>query len=220
MKVDGLFVGKIQRLASEGQPTGIYKTSTQNVQVNSNGIAGDQHADRSVHGGPEKAVHQIGWACYRMISEKFAHLRDQLRPGALGENIFSTCMDDSNVSIGDRFQIGSVVLEVCQPRQPCWKINHKFNDDRLARFIGEANIAGWYFRVLEPGLIALGDSIVRIEKGRGAVSVAEFQCLMGSRRLSECDFDRLLTIPGLAGDWQRRILQRRAYFRSRSLRGE
>lgn len=134
-------------------------------KITREGIEGDQQADRKHHGGPEMAVH-----LYPLDHHEFwrgalmgHELLDQ--PGAFGSNLAVRDIDEAKVCIGDRFRLGSALLEISQPRQPCWKIEHRFQRKGMIAAIIETGRCGWYFRVLEEGSAQAGGRLERIEPG-------------------------------------------------------
>jgi MOSC domain-containing protein YiiM len=169
--VKALYRGRLRSLEPEGQRTGIYKDPIDVAEVTAEGIAGDQQADRRFHGGAEKALHQYAVSSYERIVESFPELQGTAVPGSIGENISSSGLTDAGVCIGDIYRMGPVLVQVSQPRSPCWKINHRFRVERLSRFIEQHRITGWYYRVLEPGVLTVGDDIALVERPNEAVSV-------------------------------------------------
>ena len=141
--VSGLYRGSLQSLEPEGQRTGIFKEAIQSAEVDEEGILGDHQADRRFHGGLEKALHQYALASYEKIGSEYPVLKGIAVPGSIGENISSPSLSDSTVCIGDVYRIGGVLVQVSQPRSPCWKINHKFGIDKLSLFIERQRITGW-----------------------------------------------------------------------------
>ena len=140
MNKASLFIGDISALPGSGRPTGIFKHPvTTAVHLGSAGFAGDQQADRQVHGGPEKAVHLYPARHYERLAKAFPAVAGQLQAGSLGENISSPTLDETQVHIGQLFQLGEATLQVCQPRNPCWKIDERFASEGMAAFIAAAN---------------------------------------------------------------------------------
>jgi MOSC domain-containing protein YiiM len=123
------------------------------------GIVGDSQADRSVHGGVEKAVLHYAAHHYAAWLTEVPHLAAKLVPGGFGENLVSSGLDETGVCIGDVVQIGGAVLQVSQPRQPCFKLNHRFGEPSMSRRVQQSCRTGWYYRVLEPGTVQAGDEI-------------------------------------------------------------
>lgn len=124
------------------------------------GLDGDEQADIRVHGGLDKAVHIYPFEHYAEWQSVFRTPNSKfMSPGSFGENLSTIGLTENNVCIGDVLSIGSVVLEVTQTRQPCWKLNAKFGIHELATQMQSTMRTGFYCRVLEPGKIASGHSI-------------------------------------------------------------
>ena len=207
--IDHLFAGGLKSLEAEGQCTGIYKNRIDGpARVERNGFVGDAHGDLRVHGGPEKAVHHYDAQNYLHLSDAFPRCNTELVPGSLGENISTTRLSERNVHIGDVFQVGTAILQVSQPRSPCWKINHRFGVERMSMHIAQERITGWYYRVLEPGSVSVGDTILLLERQTGRFSIDEFWKIQLTHRPSLDDLAELFHLPGLAQDWKRRLEER------------
>lgn len=150
--------------------TGIHKHAAGGpVAVNRLGLAGDEQADLTVHGGLHKAVyaypfeHYAFWSAQRTAALK----RDEpLAPGAMGENLTLQGLLESDVWIGDSLRIGSTLLQVTEPRQPCYKFNAKMGFGHAVKMMLQSGYSGFYLRVVETGEIAAGDAIVLIAGAR------------------------------------------------------
>jgi MOSC domain-containing protein YiiM len=155
-----LFVGGVRPLPGGGEPTGIYKREQpMPVWIGREGIAGDQQADRRVHGGPGKAVHLYPADHYPKLAAAFPALAGQLRPGVLGENLSVTGLTETDVRVGDVFRLGDATLQVSRARTPCWKIDRRLGAEGVTAYIAEHGLTGWYFRVLEEGQAQSGDEL-------------------------------------------------------------
>ncbi|EJN33350.1 hypothetical protein PMI35_00851 [Pseudomonas sp. GM78] len=204
--IDHVFAGGLGVLQPEGQRTGIFKQRQAGpVRVELQGIVGDQHGDTRVHGGPEKAVHQYAAQNYQRLAQAFELSAAQLVAGSLGENISACGLSELNVHIGDVFRVGSSLLQVSQPRSPCWKINHRFDAEHMSMFVARERITGWYYRVLEPGLLQAGDRIVLLERHNERFSIDQFWQVQLSHRPLIDDLLALADSVGLAADWKRRL---------------
>lgn len=204
-----LFAGGMAYLEPEGQRTGIFKKRISGqARVEVQGIVGDEHGDPRVHGGPEKAVHHYAAENYGRLAQAFPHSAQALVPGSLGENISALHLSEQNVHIGDVFQIGSALVQVSQPRSPCWKINHRFDAERMSMHIAQERITGWYYRVIQPGFIQTGDEIALLERQTDRFSIDQFWQVQLSHRPYIDDLLALIAIPGLAEDWKRRLSER------------
>jgi MOSC domain-containing protein YiiM len=215
-KIDHVFAGGLGVLKPEGQRTGIFKRRISGLaRVELHGIVGDQHGDPRVHGGPEKAVHHYAADNYQRLAQAFAHCVHELIPGSLGENISALELSERNVHIGDVFQVGSAVLQVSQPRSPCWKINHRFDAERMSMHVAKERITGWYYRVIQPGFIEAGDTIELLDRQTERFSIEEFWQVQLSHRPLIDDLLALTTVRGLAEDWKRRLGERAKWLQKR-----
>ena len=133
-------------------------------------LAGDDQADRRVHGGPDKAIYAYALEDYRWWSEQLG--RD-LGPGTFGENLTTTGIDLTHSAIGDRWSAGGAVLEVSQPRQPCFKLGIRMGDPDFVDRFDDAHRPGTYLRIVEPGPIAAGDEITVTPASAPAIEVGE-----------------------------------------------
>ena len=168
-----LYLGGIRPLPPENQPTGVFKREhPQSVWLGIEGLAGDAQADRRVHGGPEKALHQYPVAHYARLATAFPDAAPLLVPGSIGENLSVPGWDETNVRIGDVFRFGDARIQVSQPRSPCWKIDRRYGTQGMARHISEHGLTGWYFRVLEEGEVAPGCAFELLERAADAIPVA------------------------------------------------
>ena len=210
-----LFLGGIRPLPESGRPTGMYKSPlTAPVAVGPEGLAGDQQADRRVHGGPDKAIHLYPAAHYARLAAAFPEAAPALVPGRLGENLSTADLDEHSVHIGDIWRLGSARLQVCQPRSPCWKIDERFAAEGMAAFIAEERLTGWYWRVLTPGEVAPGDELEREQAASTAPTLAEALTWWQCHRPPLADLERLAATPGIAAHWQQKIVTRLNWLRA------
>lgn len=211
--LDALFIGGLRPLPPEGQLSGIFKEATRApVALGQQGLAGDRQGDPRYHGGAEKAVHHYPAGHYATLAERWPQL-DWAGPGTLGENLSSTGLDESTVHIGDIYRIGTALLQVSQPRTPCWKINHRLDVEGASLFVAEQGITGWYYRVLEPGLLAAGDAIILEERPNPELDLARYWRLTQAHRPDSEQLARIAAAPGLAPDKAARHRQRAEWLR-------
>jgi MOSC domain-containing protein YiiM len=141
----------------------IFKEPVQGpVWVSKTGITGDGQGDTEHHGGPEKAVfaYSIGNYTYWQQEQGFP----QITPGGMGENFLMEQIGEDTIAIGDTFQIGEAVVQVSQPRQPCWKPARRFKIKNLALLLQNTGRTGWYFRVLEEGHVEAGQTFLLVDR--------------------------------------------------------
>ncbi|MEM8724693.1 MAG: MOSC domain-containing protein [Pseudomonadota bacterium] len=171
------------------------------VQIFEEGFAPDEQADRRVHGGPEKAVHLYPLDHHdfwrgTLTDEAARALLDE--PGAFGSNLAVSDLSEADVHIGDRFRVGTAVLEINQPRQPCWKVDHRFGVKGMTATIVKTGRCGWYFRVVEDGECKAGDTFERVEIGHESWSVARTFAAMIAGKASREDYAELSQLERLA----------------------
>ena len=178
MKVLSVNVALPRLLSWKGQTfnTGIFKKPVDGpVMMRQLDLDGDRQADLSVHGGPYKAV-------YAYPSEHYAFWRKELPGmdlpwGQFGENLTTEGLNEKDTHIGDVLRVGQATVQVTQPRVPCCKLAAKFQrDDILKRFL-QSGRSGFYFAVIEEGLVAAGDAIERIQEDENGIAVSDINQL-------------------------------------------
>ncbi len=158
-QVDYVLVGKAVPLRGD-ERSAIRKTPVAGlVRLGWLGFEGDEQADHSVHGGPEKAVHHYPFDHYALWRSMMPEHQLLSAPGAFGENISTLGCTEETMCIGDRVRIGTALVEISQPRQPCWKQGHVMTWPKLPRQMVKAGKTGWYYRVIEEGALAAGDGM-------------------------------------------------------------
>ena len=172
------------------------------------GFDGDAQADRRVHGGPEKAVHHYPLDHYQAWRVDLGDLPVLGAPGAFGENISGAGLTEETVAVGDIFQLGGALLQVSQGRQPCWKLNHRFGIPDMARRVQDSGRTGWYYRVLQQGMVAPGDDLVLIDRLAPAWTLCRLWRTMYVDRLNRAELASIAGLDVLAEGW-RRYAQRR-----------
>jgi len=158
-------IGRVTPLGPDGVPSGFVKSAIDEaVEVTQVGLVGDEQADLTVHGGPEKAVYAYPAAHHRAWALDYPHHAARFVAGGLGENLTIEGWTEADLCVGDVHAIGSVRLQVCQPRQPCFKFALRFDDNMLPKAMVRNGRAGWYYRVIEPGTICAGDPITLVDR--------------------------------------------------------
>lgn len=193
----------------DGRPSGIYKTLRADpVTVTPLGLLGDHQADQRVHGGPDKAIHLFPRENYRALATAFPHLAAHLVPGVLGENLSTEGGAQEAVCIGDRYAWGEALLELSQPRHPCWKIDARLEQEGVAAYVAEQGLTGWYFRVLREGRAPAQGRLTLVARPNPSATLTALADLMGRHRPSIGTLEAAARWPGLAGDVARRLRQR------------
>jgi MOSC domain-containing protein YiiM len=192
-------VGRVAPLGPDGVMSGFVKATVQGlVEVGLLGLAGDEQADLSVHGGPDKAVYACSLGNYAAWKSAFSQYEALLVPGGLGENLTIDGIAEDDVCIGDHMRIGTAVLQVSQPRQPCFKFALRFNDVAMPRAMVRNGMSGWYYRVLQPGSLTAGDEVRLLERPHPEWTIERINRQIVQRRGSVADkaeFSRLFSEP-------------------------
>lgn len=205
--IDALLTGKARRFGAKGEPSAIDKRAVEGRRaVGALGIAGDEQADLSVHGGPDKAIHHYPRDHYGWWAETIGDHALLQDAGAFGENISTSGLTESAACIGDRYRLGSALVEISQGRQPCWKLGHRFGIATLPATVVTSRRGGWYYRVIEDGAVGAGDALELIDRPLPDWSVERvFHLLIGGAGKREpAALRALAAMDLLAANWRAR----------------
>lgn len=179
MKILSINVSEPQKVTFNGKEliTSIYKKPVSNkVTVSSQGIEGDRQADLTVHGGYDKAVYAYSYTHYQTWSEKLnSDFKDY---GLVGENLTIDDFDEDKINIGDQFKINECLLQVSQPRIPCYKIGIKLNSREFPKMFSQSGLLGSYLRVIHDGEISPGDTIHKVHSEENSMSIKDIAHLL------------------------------------------
>jgi MOSC domain-containing protein YiiM len=183
--------------------TSIFKSPVEGrVAVRRHNIAGDRQADLTVHGGPYKAVYCYPAEHYRFWTDQLPDM--ELPPGSFGENLTTEGLVEEQVYVGDQFRVGSAVLQVTQPRMPCFKLGIRFGRPDMVKRFWRSQRSGFYFSIVEEGDVAAGDPIERIVHAPDGISVADVVALYLGDEKSPDLIERALRAP-LFGGWKEQL---------------
>lgn len=163
-------------------------------------IDGDGQGDLAGHGGEQRAVMVYQIDSYHYWERHFG--RKLPIYGQFGENLTVDGLPDSEVCIGDRYQIGGALLEVTQPRVTCYRVGIRMDEPLMASLLVAHHRPGFYFRVLQEGDIGAGDEIVKVSAGPEQMTVTEIDALLYLPGHSREQLQRALKIPALSIGWQ------------------
>ncbi len=181
--------------------TGIFKEPVQGpVMLRTLNLDGDDQADRVAHGGLDKAVYVYSAENYAYWKRELD--REDLPYGQFGENFTVEGMPDDRIHIGDIFRVGEALVEVTQPRVPCFKLGIKMGDPLFPKLFLASERPGFYLRVLEEGKVSAGDIIERLKMGREQMTVREVHHLLFFDKRSVKAARRALRIPALSPGWR------------------
>jgi MOSC domain-containing protein YiiM len=196
-----LNIGKVQISTYKGKEarSAIGKSKVDYaVSLSDLGFAGDEQADLVNHGGADKAICVYSYDHYARWETV---LHRTLSYGAFGENFTVERMQEQLVHIGDIYQVGSAVVQISQPRQPCWKLAMKWGLDELPLLVTTSGATGFYFRVLETGEVRGGDAIKLLQAHSSRITVAEANRVMHKDKEDVEGIRRLLAVPELSASW-------------------
>jgi MOSC domain-containing protein YiiM len=201
-------VGRVEHRTTDGKSwtTGIYKTPAEGPRYAAvDGFEDDQQADRVHHGGPDKAL-----CCYSV--EHYAALGSRIGRavtfGVVGENLSMAGLTEEAVCIGDAFEVGEAVVQISQPREPCWKLARKLEDPNLVKWVREHGCTGYYVRVLRPGNIRTGDEVVHVDRSVDAITVALACRLMFDADANAAAIRRLASQDALSATWKAALTEK------------
>ncbi|AIY73234.1 MOSC domain-containing protein [Bacillus anthracis] len=166
---------------------------------------GDGQADLVHHGGVDKAVCVYTGDHYPYWEKE---LNQDLVYGAFGENITVSGMREEDVCIGDMFELGQAIVQVTQPRQPCFKLAKKYNIPKLPLYFQETGYTGFYFRVLKEGWVSSVDTLKRLQSDPKGVSVAFANRIMHKEKQNVEGVKRILEVNALSSSWRKSFEKR------------
>ena len=209
MKLLSIQISSVQEIASQESgawwdrawSTGFYKQPVlQPLWLGYEGLRGDQQADRRFHGGSEKAVcvypgeHYPYWQAKMGLAE--------LPNGAFGENFTTAGLIEADVCIGDVYAVGEARVQVSQPRQPCWKLARRWQVKDLTAQVERTGFTGFYFRVLQHGVVVAGTDFTLLERPCPQWSIALANEIMHHRRGDMDAARELAQCPWLSASWK------------------
>jgi MOSC domain-containing protein YiiM len=193
-------IGGVREFEYAGRParSAIWKSPVVGrIAVRGVNLVGDDQADRKAHGGPDKVVYAYAVEDARWWQQKVGR---SLEYGEFGENLTTEGIEVNDALVGERWQVGTTVLEVSEPRVPCWRLGVRMNDKLFPRRFTEALRPGPYLRLITEGNIGAGDEIKVIETPSHGLTVRDVF------RIYTRDHDevpRLLSVPQMSESWMR-----------------
>jgi MOSC domain-containing protein YiiM len=191
--------------------TAIWKRPvTGRVEVRGVNLGGDGQADRLVHGGVDKAVYAYAQEDYEWWGVELG--TEALGPGTFGENLTVAGIDLGAIEVGERWRVGATLLEVSEPRFPCFKLGIRMGDPSFLKRFAAARRPGSYLRILEEGDLGAGDPIEVVDRPGHGVTIGLFaEAFLGDRGL----LDELLAADALSETGRTWIDERQARARAR-----
>ncbi|WP_096439500.1 MOSC domain-containing protein [Alteribacter populi] len=207
-KVRSLNVGKAKTISRDGEKeilSAIVKRPVSEALFLSKvKLLGDEQADLINHGGEDKAVCVYSYEHYNYWHKK---LNKSMEPGAFGENITVMDLLETNVCIGDTFKWGEAVVQVCQPRHPCYKLAKRHQVKELPLYVQETGYSGFYLRVLKEGTVTVDDPLLLTDR-QTETTIAQVNRLNFQDQDNVEGLQALVELPQLADSW-RSIVEKR-----------
>lgn len=199
-RVLSINVGQAREFVFNGRPakSAIWKAPVAGrIAARGVNLEGDDQADREAHGGPDKAVYAYAVEDLRWWEERLGR---SLPYGQFGENVTTEGIEVNGALVGERWEIGSTVLEVSEPRVPCWRLGVRMEDRKFPRRFIDALRPGAYLRIIVEGNVGAGDEIRVIGKPRHDLTIRDFFCIYYARDRDE--LQRLVAIPEISESWR------------------
>lgn len=213
--VHKVFTGKTKNMGNPGAEdpmdreweSGIFKQEKDHqLWLSKTGLSGDEVGDKKAHGGPEKALFAYPIKHYTYWKQDLEN--DEIDMGGFGENLAVLEMDEYSVCIGDTYKFGDAIIQVSQPRRPCWKPARRYKVKDLALRIQNSGRTGWYFRVLQEGYIISGIDIELIDRPYPQWTIAACNEVMYLYKEDLRLADDLASCELLAPNWKRTLKKR------------
>ena len=181
--------------------TSFYKQPVNGLtQVTTSGVVGNEQSDGRFHGGTDKALLAYSADHYPLWQDELTI--PEMTGGGFGENLTITGQSEATVCIGDRYALGSTVLEVSQPRQPCWKLVRRWRIIDLPKRVIQTSRTGWYLRVIEPGMIEPGQEIALVSRPHPTWTIQRANQVFYLRGGPAEERRELANLPQLADAWR------------------
>ncbi len=210
MVVESLNTGLPKKEIFHGREiiTGICKQPvTGGLHLQRCGFEGDGVGDLKHHGGDDKAVCVYSLEHYPYWEDV---LKIKLPAAAFGENLTVSDLREEDICIGDIFQLGTALLQVSQPRQPCRTLAARYGRDDLVKLVADSGRTGFYFRVLQEGTVEKGARLILMEKDPRAISVSFANHTFHHNRKNCEAIEKMLAVPALSASWQKSFQELKA----------
>lgn len=184
--------------------TGIYKYEVENsIYLGSEDVANDHVIDRRYHGGTDKACYLYSSDHYLFWKQKYPQVNWEW--GMFGENLTVSGLNESAIRIGDRFQIGQAIVQVSQPRQPCFKLGVRVGTQKVVNDFWNSPYPGIYVRILQPGHVAKGDALILLESNAESLSVEQVYSVFRKNKTNVDLMGKAIAEPFLAASCRKDI---------------
>ncbi len=207
--IRALLSGRVRPFA-RGEGSAISKAPLSGkIRITRRGIVGDEQADALHHGGPDKALHHYPFDHYARWRRDLGH-EDLLAAGPFGENVSTLGLTEDEVCLGDRFRLGTALVEISQARKPCWKQGDRLGWTQLPSLMVHEGRSGWYYRVIEDGEAEAGDALDLVDRPLPDWSVRRVFDLIvaGKNKTDKAAFRALAEMDVLFDGWRKIAAER------------
>ncbi|KAI1146757.1 pyruvate kinase-like protein [Nemania diffusa] len=206
-----LRTGKVRPFAGVKLTSAINKQPRRGkVRLTKLGFAGDER-EHPPHRSPDNAIHQYDPSHYERWKTELPDRADKFVIGAFGENITTRHLSESNVCIGDKFRLGDAVIQATMIRQPCFKLNHRFEHKKMSSLVQSTGRTGWYYRVLHEGWVEEGADMELIERINPEWALSRVLHFLYTDRNNTEAMTQIIGLPGLSDEFlalfQKRLAQ-------------
>tara|TARA_Y100001970_G_scaffold136849_1_gene168371 strand:- start:12114 stop:12803 length:690 start_codon:yes stop_codon:yes gene_type:complete len=206
--IQSINIGKIKKLnhANGSVQSGIFKKPIKDIiSITQSGIEGDHQADLKAHGGSDKVVCVYPVEHHDWWLEEFGIT---FVAGSAGENFTTKGLIEDTVCIGDQYQIGAAILEVSQPRQPCYKLAARHGDKSIAKKVQQAGKTGFYFRCIQEGNVQAGDELELIQRPNSEFTIEKANHLMHIDKMNIQLMQKFVNLETLSASWKKYFKKR------------
>lgn len=205
----GVYIGKVAQ--RYGLDTGINKSLvTNSLYLSPKGLAYDACADLDHHGGVERALHQYPLEHYSYWRQKYNKIVNSKNweASGMGENLSSIGMTENTVCLGDQYQWGEAIIELSQPRSPCFKLNKRWGIEGLSLEMQKLGLCGWLYRVIQPGMVSIDEPLKLIDRAPKAMTIREVCDIFFGNPLCNVGLLQLKQQNTLSDSWMNKVIQR------------
>ncbi len=188
-KILSICVSKPKTVLFDGEyvSTGIFKEPVEGkIELRKLNLEGDEQADLTVHGGPDKAVYAYPSEHYPWWQQKLPEFDFPF--GKFGENFTTEGLLEKDVCIGDEFQVGTATIKVSQPRLPCYKLGVRFGRNDIIKTFLQSGFSGIYFSVIKEGQVSAGDNIIFLRDDGLEIRVQDVANLFNGKKAREPEY--------------------------------
>ncbi|MFM4910042.1 MOSC domain-containing protein [Aeromonas dhakensis] len=173
-----------------------------------NGLAGDEQCDQRHHGGPDRALHyypadHYPWWHNWQTALGLAAPRTPWQPAAFGENLSGVGLTEMQACIGDVYRLGEALIQISQPRSPCFKLNQRFGYGQMSQVMQLSGRCGWLLRVLEEGMVMPQERLELVGRPYPELTVKRTADILFNQLRNEADLLLLLENPALSPNWRK-----------------